>query len=307
MLPRTARIKNYAGIYHIMIRSISEVPLFKSNKDKNKYLSLLRKYQIIFHFKIYAYCLMTTHAHFILDCAGADISIVMKSINQSYAAYFNKKYNRHGHLFQDRFKSKLIDSDRYLITLSAYIHNNPHDIEKYKNCIEKFKYSSLGIYLGVFPDSFNIVSANYILSYFSKDAVHAQKYYLEFINRIYTNSKIEDFCFKNEGSELRTERNILIRNFSPKDIVKFITDYTKTNFNIHIKFSHINTELKSLAVIVMRALCNFSFKQIGNYFGNISISNLWYLNEKGYRLILSNQKYSNIIDDMILKSKCYNI
>lgn len=127
-IPRTARVKSPAGIYHIMIRSISDTPLFKNDIDKNKYLELIRKNQNIFLFKMYSYCLMTTHAHFIIDSAGADVSKFMKAINLSYAIYFNKKYNRHGHLFQGRFKSKLITNDKYLIMLSAYIHSNVKDL-----------------------------------------------------------------------------------------------------------------------------------------------------------------------------------
>lgn len=64
IMPRMARIKNDFGIYHIMVRSISEINLFNSDKDKDKYLSIISKYQKIFKFKIYAFCLMTNHGHF---------------------------------------------------------------------------------------------------------------------------------------------------------------------------------------------------------------------------------------------------
>jgi len=58
-MPRVARIKHPGAILHVMIRSISEVPLFKDNKDKNKYLELLKKYMNLYRFRLYAYCLMT--------------------------------------------------------------------------------------------------------------------------------------------------------------------------------------------------------------------------------------------------------
>lgn len=298
-MPRTARIKNETGIYHIMVRSISDVPLFRNSDDKDKYLQLINKYQKVFLFKIYAYCLMTTHGHIAIDCCGADISKIMKSINQCYSAYFNKKYNRYGHVFQDRFKSILVDDDRYLLTLSAYIHNNPKDIEQYKNKVEKYKYSSLGIYLGIAKDKFEIVDTNYILGHFSTNKAKCRKIYLDFINRISTSEEKIDVEFENESSECRSERKILIRDFSPEKIIKFVSKYTNTPFNIHIKFEHKHTELKSLCVLVMRSLCNVSFKELCGLIGNITASNLWSLCEKGYQLITSNEKYKTLIHDLI--------
>lgn len=300
-MPRIARIKNPNGIYHIMVRSISDVPLFKNNEDKDKYLMLLKKYLEIFRFKLYSYCLMTTHAHLIIDCNGADISKIMKSINQCYAAYFNKKYNRHGHVFQDRFKSKLVTSNKYLLTLSAYIHNNPKAIEEFKNCTEKYPYSSLGIYLNLATDMLKLIDISKILGYFSDNMVDVRKYYLEFISRSSQTAEELDIEFKNEGSEFSRRHSQLIRDFQPMDIINFISKYTGTHFSIHIKFKHKNAELKALSVIIMRSLCGYSLEKICTIIGNITYSSIYRLNEKGYALITKNEKYFTIIDDLIQK------
>ena len=115
-MARKARLKSGDAIYHIMCKSISEVNLFRDSEDKEKYLSLTKKYKKLYNVKIYGYCLMDNHAHLLIDANGADISKVMHGINFSYAMYFNKKYEREGHLFKDRFKSKIVDNDRYLKT-----------------------------------------------------------------------------------------------------------------------------------------------------------------------------------------------
>ncbi|WP_051931667.1 transposase [Clostridium sp. KNHs214] len=91
---------------------------------------------------------MTNHAHFIIDPNGADISKIMHGLNFKYAITFNKIHQRVGTLFQDRFKSKVVDTDRYLVVLSAYIHNNPLKIRGYEQHPEKYRYSSLSVYLG---------------------------------------------------------------------------------------------------------------------------------------------------------------
>lgn len=305
IMPRLARVKNEHGIYHIMVRSISDVPLFRDSTDKDKYLQLIKKYQDIYLFKVYAYCLMTTHGHIAIDCCGADISKIMKSINQSYAAYFNKKYNRHGHVFQDRFKSVLVHDYKYLLVLTAYIHNNPKDISEYRNSVEKYKYSSFGIYLGKFSNRFNIIDTNYILSFFGKKLSIARKSYLAFVMKAPNLEEKVDVEFEEEGSECRNERKILIRDISPKEVIKFIAQYTGANFNIHIKFNHKHSKERSLCVLLMRSLCNFSFKEICHFIGNITISSVRRLCERGYKLITENDRYKTLIEDMISKY-CYS-
>ncbi|NLZ33356.1 MAG: transposase [Clostridiales bacterium] len=300
-MPRVARIKNEHGIYHIMVRSISDVPLFKDCADKDKYLQLIKKYQDIYLFKVYAYCLMTTHGHMTIDCCGADISKIMKSINQSYAAYFNKKYNRHGHVFQDRFKSVLVHNYQYLLVLTAYIHNNPKDIKQYRNSVEKYKYSSFGIYLGMSSNTFDIIDTNYILSFFGKNTKKARKTYLSFVRQAPELEEKIDVEFEEEGSECRSERKILIRNISPKEVVQFVSKYTGVDFNIHVKFNRKHSNERSLCVLVMRCLCNFSLKEICHFIGNITISTVSQMCEKGYKLITESNIYRNLLDDMIVE------
>jgi putative transposase len=301
-VPRTARIKSPIGIYHVMIRSISDTSLFKDNDDKDRYLELIKKYQNLFLFRVYAYCVMTTHAHFIIDCAGADISKFMKAINLSYAAYFNKKYNRHGHVFQDRFKSKVIADEKYLLMLSAYIHNNVKDAKNFKNCIEKYRYSSLGIFLGVNKDSHNILTPDYILHHFGSTTDKSRKLYLKFIIDYSDNtdsSISNELEFINDISEYKSERKILLRNYSTEDIVSFISSYVKTPFNIHIKYNHKNSELRAVCAVLMRSLSNFTLKEIAAVLGNVTLSNIHRLCTKGLNLITENDNYKPIVSELL--------
>lgn len=298
-MPRTARVKNPAGVYHIMIRSISDVPLFRDNNDKDKFMNLIKKYQSMYLFKIYAYCLMTTHGHIAIDCCGADISKFMKSINQSYATYFNKKYKRHGHVFQDRFKSKLVEDDAGIIQLSVYIHNNPVDMKNYKDKIEKYKYSSLGIYLNIRKDELGILDTSFVLQLFSNIISNAKTSYLEYINRTTTSGYQSDIEFKNEGTESRNERKILIRDVPPKIIIDFIGKYIKEPFNLHVKYHHKNTKGRALSILVLRSLCNYTVKDICNFIGNITTSSISRLCDKGYKLVTANENYKNLFTDFI--------
>ena len=300
-MPRTARVKSYMGIYHVIVRSISDVYLFRSNDDKERYLQLVKKYQETFLFKVYAYCIMNTHAHFIIDCCGADISKFIKSINQCYAMYFNRKYKRHGHVFQDRFKSKLVTDNEYLLNLSAYVHNNVKDINQFKDKRESYKYSSLGIYLGCFSDKYNIIDADFVLEHFSSDRNRARILYEDFLFAR-DNSNIEDkIQIIRERGEYRSERKILIRNFKPDEILKFISEYKSERFDLHTKYNHRNLELKAVSILVMRSLCNFTYKEICEVVGNITLSNVSKLCERGLKLITEDERYRNLISELIKK------
>jgi REP element-mobilizing transposase RayT len=301
-MPRCARVKSFDSVYHIMIRSISDTPLFKDSSDKDRYLKLIKKYQGIYLFKVYAYCLMDTHGHIIIDCAGADISKIMHCINQSYAQYFNYKYGRRGHLFQDRFKSKIVYDDTYLINLTAYIHTNPHVIKPYEGREEAYKYLSYGIYLGLREDIFNIVDIDFVLDQFSKDRVIARKDYIEFIKKFNKEEFEEEMEFRHERAEYRSERRILVRNVKPGEVVEFVSSYTKENTScINIKYLRKNVEMKSLCALLMRGLCGMSQKAICGEMGNISQTQASRLSLKGYNLINEKPKYRNIINDFLQK------
>jgi putative transposase len=301
-MPRIARIKNDSSSYHIMVRGGSETPLFRNDEDKEKYLKIIKKYQPIYMFKLYAYCFMTTHAHFILDPLGADISKIMHSINLSYAIYFNRRYDRHGHVFQDRFKSKIISSQKYLLVLSAYIHNNVKDMKEYQNNIEKYKYSSLGVYLNIHDDAYAILDTTYILQQFGNTKLKSLERYVEFISRYSENNNSsfgDEYEFKNDGTEYRSERVILTRNYSPEKIIAFISNYIGVPFSINIKYNHKNLEFKALSVVIMRSLCNYKLKEIGAVIGNVTLSNVCQLSEKGLKLITQDARYKEIINELI--------
>lgn len=75
--------------------------------------------------RVYAYCLMDNHVHLLLNTNHDDLAVIMKSIAVRYASFYNWKYSRTGHVFQDRFKSEPIEDERYLLAVVRYIHNNP--------------------------------------------------------------------------------------------------------------------------------------------------------------------------------------
>lgn len=124
-MPRQARRKSESGIYHIMLRGINKQVIFEDEEDNFKFLETLKKYKAISGYKIFAYCLMSNHVHLLLKIEKEDIDLIIKRIASSYVYWYNWKYKRNGHLFQDRFKSEPVENDEYFLTVVRYIHQNP--------------------------------------------------------------------------------------------------------------------------------------------------------------------------------------
>ena len=110
---------------HIIVRGIGKQILFEESSDNKQYLYYLKKYAEQESVSILAYCLMDNHVHILVRDTRSAISGFMKKIGVSYAQYYNRKYERTGHLFQDRYKSENITDDAYLLSTFRYILNNP--------------------------------------------------------------------------------------------------------------------------------------------------------------------------------------
>jgi len=297
---RTFRIKDDDFIYHVMGRSISDIPLFRDDKDKDKYLFYVKKYKEKFDFKLYAYCLMSTHAHLLVDANGADISKFMHGINQSYAQYFNNKYNRHGHVFQDRFKSKVVDNDDYLFTVSAYIHNNPTDIEGYENCPEDYQYSTFSVYLGLKKDVYGIVDEEFIMGFFNENAKKAREKYYKFVMKCDDEYMKMQHEFKDEKGQYRSERTVLVRDFKAEDVMDFVEKYTDVDEKmLKWKYKREAKESRALCVFLIRYYCDFTYKQICSLIGRLTLSRVSELSNIGLELIENNKRYMNIMEDFL--------
>jgi putative transposase len=109
-----------------MVRGNQKQITFIEEKDFAKYLDLLRHYKREYGFKLYGYCLMPNHVHLILEVEdGIDLSKIMQGLNQAYTLWFNKKYEKVGHLWQGRYKSMVIQKNKYMLDCLEYVELNP--------------------------------------------------------------------------------------------------------------------------------------------------------------------------------------
>lgn len=186
-MPRQARRKSGSGIYHIMLRGINKQVIFEDEEDNIKFLETLKKYKAISGYKIFAYCLMSNHVHLLLKVEKEDIDLIIKRIASSYVYWYNWKYKRNGHLFQDRFKSEPVENDSYFLTVVRYIHQNPLKAGVCKS-IDGYNFSSYNEYV----KKADLVDTDFCLGIIDKEQ------FLDF-----NNEYNEDVCLEIEKDNFR--------------------------------------------------------------------------------------------------------
>lgn len=197
-MPSKNIIKQYeiGGYYHLYNRGVEKRIIFADELDYKTFISYLKIYLTPLNLQgptlkaddgttippsrqlnnfateivLLAYCLMPNHFHLLLkQNSERAIASFMQSIITKYVRYFNKRYQRVGGLFQDKYKCVKIESEDQYAYLSKYIHRNPLRERPTRTDLvglREYKYSSYGNYLGLFKQ--NWVKTDDILSYFSK-------------------------------------------------------------------------------------------------------------------------------------------
>ena len=121
-MPRAVRNKSSTGIYHTMILGINKQPIFREAEDYIQFKQILTDCKKISGFSLFGYCLMGNHAQLLLKEGTEDLGQIFKRIGSRYVYWYNWKYRRSGHLFQDRYQSEPVESDAYFLSTLRYLH-----------------------------------------------------------------------------------------------------------------------------------------------------------------------------------------
>jgi len=124
-MPRKARIDAPGALHHIIARGIARKEVFDDNADRDFFVDRLGLILSDTSTQCFAWALIPNHFHLLLKTGATPIATVMKRLLTGYAMHYNRRHKRHGHLFQNRYKSILCQEDGYLLELVRYIHLNP--------------------------------------------------------------------------------------------------------------------------------------------------------------------------------------
>ena len=196
-MPRMRRMKSETGIYHVVLRGINKQTIFEDEEDNEMFLVTVKQYKEQSGYKLLAYCLMGNHIHLLIKTGTEEPGQIFRRIGASYVYWYNRKYDRTGHLFQDRYKSEAVESDDYLFAILRYIHQNPLKAGIVKN-IEEYPYSSYAEYLGLNDDQY--VDKEFVLSLFHEEMDQAVSDFKEY-NEMIADEKFLDISDRKRISD----------------------------------------------------------------------------------------------------------
>jgi len=252
-MPRQKRILSPTHVYHVMVRGNSGRDIFLDNDDRQRLLKIFINKKKENQFILYAYCLMDNHFHLVLKECEDNISHIMKRINTTYVLYFNKKYQTNGHLFQNRFKSEIVENDSYLLALIRYVHNNPLKTGLVSSHSD-YLWSS---YLSYVDSQNKIVKNDDILKMFSEDLLQARYQFIDF-----SQEKEEKFKFLEYKKYNREKKEI---NTYSK-MKNFRDQFLKRNkIQLDLLSERKNKEFRDKLIQELRDRSIFSDREIAEF------------------------------------------
>jgi len=182
-MPRKARIDAPGALHHIMARGIERRDIFEDDFDRNNFLERIEKIILETDTRCYAWALIPNHFHLLLKTGRVPIATVMRRLLTGHAGFFNRRHRRHGHLFQNRYKSILCQEDVYLKELVRYIHLNPRRsglVDALKD-LDKYPFCGHSAIMGRKSRKWQNIAG--VLDLFSDTVFLARKYYRSFVKK----------------------------------------------------------------------------------------------------------------------------
>ncbi len=178
-MARKPRIHHSGAFYHVMLRGNNGQNIFFTNDDRYLFYDLIQEGIARYGYQMHAFCLMSNHVHFAIKVGDISISKIMQNLCFRYARLINNRQKRIGHLFQGRFKSKLVATNAYFFQLIKYIHLNPVKA-KMVSVAEDYQWSSHRTYLNI--EDISWLTTDLLLSHFGAMRKVSTENYIQFLH-----------------------------------------------------------------------------------------------------------------------------
>ena len=182
-MPRRARLDAPRTLHHVIVRGIEKRRIVNDVADRKNFVKRLAELSAGTKTTIYAWALMTNHAHILLRSSQMGLSGFMRRLLTGYAVSYNRRHRRWGYLFQNRYKSIVCDEDAYFKELVRYIHLNPLRAKLVKNLtqLDRYRWSGHGVLMGIITNDWQ--DSDYALKYFGKKEGAARKAYRNYVKK----------------------------------------------------------------------------------------------------------------------------
>jgi putative transposase len=180
-MPRQPRLDTPGALHHVMARGIEGTDIFRTDEDRNDFLDSLAEQCKAKGLKVYAWALVPNHFHLLVRTGNRPLFASMRKILTGYVVRFNRRHQRRGHLFQNRYKSIVCEEDPYLLELTRYIHLNPvrAGIVRSMKELGRYPWTGHSAILGVLKKEWQ--DTGEILRYFGGTRDIAVRQYISFI------------------------------------------------------------------------------------------------------------------------------
>jgi REP element-mobilizing transposase RayT len=178
-MARPLRIEFSGALYHVTSRGNAREAIYRTDEDRQQFLTLLENTVRRYDWYCHAYCLMGNHYHLLIETNTPALSKGMKYLNGTYTQYFNRQHQRVGHVFQGRFKAILVQKEAYLLELARYIVLNPVRAQMVRSATD-WPWSSYRATAG-YTDNHPCLTTDWILAGFSEIKNEAQQRYCDFV------------------------------------------------------------------------------------------------------------------------------
>ncbi len=182
-MPRSARLDKPGALHHVIIRGIERAKIVDDDKDRNTFVERLGELSTELETPVFAWALMTNHAHILLKSGQVGLATFMRKMLTRYAITYNRRHRRHGHLFQNRYKSIVCEEDSYFKELVRYIHLNPlrAGFVGTPAKLDWYKWSGHSVIVGRRKNSWQ--DREYVIRWFGKNKKEGKRGYREFVKK----------------------------------------------------------------------------------------------------------------------------
>jgi REP element-mobilizing transposase RayT len=182
-MPRRARLDAPGTLHHVIVRGIERRRIVNDVADRKNFVKRLGELSVDTKTPIYAWAVMTNHAHILLRSSEMGISGFMRRLLTGYAVSYNRRHRRWGHLFQNRYKSIVCDEDAYFTELVRYIHLNPlrAKLVKSLSLLDRYRWSGHSVLMGEIENDWQ--DRSYVLKCFGKTEDEAKYAYRNYVKK----------------------------------------------------------------------------------------------------------------------------
>ncbi len=280
-MARPIRMDYPETFYHVLSRGNEKKEIFQDEKDYQKFLSLLSNMVERFRLEVHAYVLMKNHYHLLIKTKEANLSRAIQWLGVSYSVWYNRRHQRSGHLFQGRFKSFLIENERYFVGMGLYIHGNPLRAGIVERLAD-YPWSSYGIYAN--PNiQCSWIKKDLVLGYFggsSASFIKEQKAFLEKDNNFLNNLRHglylgeENFaeeCKRLAEKEKHPEKPQLRALEKDDDLqaqaVEILRALGEENPHFLLRARRLRSKSRDMAIYILHRTGIYRNEEIGKVFG----------------------------------------